>query len=118
MIVKDGDSTFTYLSNGTDGYNFSSLSPASCITATVKALFNCSTGDQFESVNTTADLCTCKYGYETILKLLTKSDFNREPRSKERIRGAWDLFCSPPSVFYDPQLQIICCYIARYYVRK
>ena len=25
---------------------------------------------------------------------------------------------SPPSVFYDPQLQIICCYIARYYVRK
>ena len=25
---------------------------------------------------------------------------------------------SPPPVFYDPQLQIICCYIARYYVRK
>ena len=34
------------------------------------------------------------------------------------------LFCfapphpPPPSVFYDPQLQIICCYIARYYVKK
>ena len=25
---------------------------------------------------------------------------------------------SAPSVVYDPQLQIICCYIARYYVRK
>ena len=24
----------------------------------------------------------------------------------------------PPSVFYDPQLQIIRCYIARYYVGK
>ena len=24
----------------------------------------------------------------------------------------------PPSVFYDPQLQFICCYIAPYYVRK
>ena len=24
----------------------------------------------------------------------------------------------PRSVFYDPQLQIICCYIARYYVRQ
>ena len=24
----------------------------------------------------------------------------------------------PPSVFYDPQIQIICCYIAHYYVIK
>ena len=30
-----------------------------------------------------------------------------------------DLFCPPPPPsFYDPQLQIICCYIARYYLRK
>ena len=35
--------------------------------------------------------------------------------SKTELIGA--LFCPPP-VFYDPQLQIICCYIARYYVRK
>ena len=27
-------------------------------------------------------------------------------------------FVLAPSVFYEPQLQIICCYIARYYVRK
>ena len=27
-------------------------------------------------------------------------------------------FVSAPSVFYYPQLQTICCYIARYYVRK
>ena len=25
---------------------------------------------------------------------------------------------SAPSVFYDPQLEIICCCIARYYVKK
>ena len=24
----------------------------------------------------------------------------------------------PPSVFYDTQLQIICCYITRYYVKR
>ena len=24
----------------------------------------------------------------------------------------------PPVFFYDPQLQILCCYIARYYVKK
>ena len=37
------------------------------------------------------------------------------------LREKSDLFCfgtPPPSAFYDPQLQIICCYIARYYVRK
>ena len=29
-----------------------------------------------------------------------------------------NLFGSTPSGFYDPPLQIICSYIARYYVRK
>ena len=29
-----------------------------------------------------------------------------------------DLFCFGPQCFYDPQLQITCCYIARYCVRK
>ena len=29
-----------------------------------------------------------------------------------------DLFFFGPQCLYDPQLQIICCYIARYYVRK
>ena len=28
------------------------------------------------------------------------------------------LFRPPPSAFYDPQLQIICCYIARYWCKK
>ena len=32
--------------------------------------------------------------------------------------GIYSVPPPPPSVFYDPQLQIICCYIARYYVRK
>ena len=30
----------------------------------------------------------------------------------------WDLFCLGPQCVLRPQLQIICCYIARYYVRK
>ena len=28
-----------------------------------------------------------------------------------------DLFCFGPQYFYDPQFQILCCYIARYYVK-
>ena len=30
----------------------------------------------------------------------------------------WDLFYFGPQCFLRPQLQILCCYIARYYVRK
>ena len=32
--------------------------------------------------------------------------------------GRGSILSPPSSVFYDPQLQIISCYIARYYVRK
>ena len=28
-----------------------------------------------------------------------------------------DLLCFAPSGFYDPQLQIMCCYVARYNVK-
>ena len=29
-----------------------------------------------------------------------------------------DLISPPPRIFYDPQLQIMCCYIAPYYVKN
>ena len=54
-----------------------------------------------------------------------KGKTNTRDRNNDLIRSlSYDLIKPgsilppPPSVFYDPQLQIICCYIARYDVRK
>ena len=43
--------------------------------------------------------------------------FRSQTNSTPLIIKMW-IYSVPPSVFYDPQLQIICCYIARYYVRN
>ena len=53
----------------------------------------------------------------------TKSDRNEgEPKRFDKKSNKCykeiESIVSAPRVFYDPQLQIISCYIARYYVRK
>ena len=55
--------------------------------------------------------------FTTILpqKMICQSD-NENCRSVSMIGSI--LFPPPPSVFYDLQLKIICCYIARFYVKK
>ncbi len=57
-VVKDGDAAYTYEANPSLSYEFTSLIPANCTTATIKSVFNCSNGDIHESANVTTDLCT------------------------------------------------------------
>ena len=33
-------------------------------------------------------------------------------------RKNYRIYSASARVFYDPQLQIVCCYVARYYVKK
>ena len=59
-LLRDGNTSFYYEANPSTSFQFDGLSPASCITATIKSVFNCSDGNQLDSANVTTDLCTGK----------------------------------------------------------
>ena len=52
------------------------------------------------------------------LKLIALKTFFLKILQNSATKVGSMLFCPHPPCFYAPQLEIICCYIARYYVKK